>query len=629
MSKSTKTCKYIFIDLNKDEYPCTHNTFGYSDYCIFHYQRVNEKRKRFYKEFDKLVNDIQDNPSIIVYDFKGFIFPYFEFSRKTFIKDVDFRKASFKGSAVFEGVEFKKEIIFHSTHFEHKVNFQGANFIGKSNFIGVKFYNKAIFRGGTFNNKVVFHGCHFKDLASFQDRGFNNEAIFQSNTFYEDADFRKSKFYSKVDFSLTRFKGRASFEKSNFHNEVKAENVRIASLSKLDVPGINLNGAVLESANFYEMPCLKNFSFKNGFLISCNLSDKEIINCNFSGAVLKTVHTKNWKVDNKTLENTEFIYSDYKISTINDDGSEEKCYEPKKESRVPSKGVFGDENNKDFTLITYFKEPYKWDYLLDFPPTIRTGLINYLNFFKDYLKAVENIDLDIATHPEGEKLRITFMIDNKTEESFIKDILTKYIINIFKPFDKFQVEFRNPGLDDHTKNLMLINYQNELNTTQTRLKFGLQNSSDKMKTLDNLLDIINTNNVEDKNKLYALADKLASGLVDSHKVLSSKQPVAEARISADISMKYEVKSEINLNLSKLFDSLNLIGNQDSQATKQIEFLKNELDKLINDFGNDLDKKTIKERFKPIFKGIKGLTEFGIKNVDNIIKLGEYISKCLS
>jgi uncharacterized protein YjbI with pentapeptide repeats len=122
---------------------------------------------------------------------------------------------------------------------------------------------------------------------------------------------------------------------------------------------------------------LKNLSFKNSFLISCNFSNKNIINCNFTGAVLKANHTRGWSLDELTIQNTKFVYTNYTVIIDKTGGDDErKIYKVDKESRVPAEGIFGDASNPEFTLKTYLKEPYKWDYLLEFPPEIRTGLLN-------------------------------------------------------------------------------------------------------------------------------------------------------------------------------------------------------------------------------------------------------------
>jgi len=157
--------------------------------------------------------------------------------------------------------------------------------------MGCKFKNRAIFVGGSFAGKAVFHGCKFPRLAAFENRTFQDEAIFQTNTFFEDADFRNSRFNGPVDFTGTHFHKRFNFANAQFTNEIKLSDVNIALLKSLPGTGIVFDGAVLETANFWQIERLERYSFKNSFLISCSFAEKEIIDCDFTGAVFKSVHT--------------------------------------------------------------------------------------------------------------------------------------------------------------------------------------------------------------------------------------------------------------------------------------------------------------------------------------------------
>ena len=384
-----KTCKYKFYDNNNYEYSCDHPTYGYSDYCIFHDKNINVKRKKFYKLFNDLVNNLEKNPEVDILDFKGFIFPKFDFKKRVVNKQVDFRKSIFYGKVFFNGCEFKHDVNFLGAQFNDKAVFQGTIFEAKVVFMGVKFISKSIFVGGIFNNKVVFHGCKFKDVSVFKGRHFNKEAIFQMNTFYKDADFGECKFDDNFDISGSWFKQRLNLKDAKFLGEINAQNVQISKFRNFYLPAASFDGAVLESVNFYQMSELRDFSFKNSFLISCNFSNKRIINCDFTGAVLKAIHTKDWSLDEQTIKNTKYIYTNYKTLHDKSSGEEKIIYVADKNSRVPAKGYFGDESNPDFTLQTYLKEPYKWDYLLEFPPEIRTGLLNYINFFNSVRLKIE------------------------------------------------------------------------------------------------------------------------------------------------------------------------------------------------------------------------------------------------
>jgi hypothetical protein len=253
----------------------------------------------------------------------------------------------------------------------------------------------------------------------------------------------------------------------------------------------------------------------------------------------------------------------------------------------------------------------------------------YLNFFKDYVKATENIDVDIATQPEGQKLRVVFLVDDEEKMKHIQHILTDYIINIFKPFDNLEVEFRNTSITEFDKERLLVNYQNELLTTQTRLRYGLSNIDDREQTLNNLASFIPQRTIDSK-KLFEVLDNAVSGLVDTSKTLALKQPVAEARAvaetNASINITIENKFELNLSLAKLRDYLNELGKEENSISNQIEIVKDELEALQKDFQKNPSKGKLSARFKPIYESIKGFSKFGIQNIDKIIKLCEYIGE---
>src|SRR5688572_17345177 len=78
------------------------------------------------------------------------------------------------------------------------------------------------------------------------------------------------------------------------HPRYKQENLcvfHIAFLKKLDCRRANMDGAVLHTAQVWENPRLENYSFRNAFLISVNLADKQLIDRDFTGAVFKAVLT--------------------------------------------------------------------------------------------------------------------------------------------------------------------------------------------------------------------------------------------------------------------------------------------------------------------------------------------------
>ena len=56
-----------------------------------------------------------------------------------------------------------------------------------------------------------------------------------------------------------------------------------------------MDGAVLHTAQIWENERLSYYSFRDAFLLSVNLSGKEITDCDFTGAIFKAVLTVGWK----------------------------------------------------------------------------------------------------------------------------------------------------------------------------------------------------------------------------------------------------------------------------------------------------------------------------------------------
>jgi uncharacterized protein YjbI with pentapeptide repeats len=336
----------------------------------------------FNSAFDDLIETCESGTYESI-DLRGFKFPDFDYHGKTFKKAVDLRRAEFSGNLNFEHVVFEGPVDFFKATFHGLVNFQCAVFNSKAQFIGANFKQKTLFVAGEFKEKVLFQGCKFFDRAVFQSRRFSGPAIFHLNTFYKGAAFMNCKFDQLVDFSKTLFKQRSSFDNATFSGEVKLEETNISLLKGMKGVNLNFRGAILESAYFWGCPVLENCSFNNAFLLSCNLSGKSLIDCDFTGAVFKAVYTDGWTLDDKTIENTKFVFTDYKIVENMTPYGNEREYIAVQESRVPIVGNFGDEKNKNYTIYNFAMEPYKWEYLLDLPEEIQTGVINYINFFHD------------------------------------------------------------------------------------------------------------------------------------------------------------------------------------------------------------------------------------------------------
>ena len=608
-----KKCISIYIDNQGVRFPCNHPAIENDNYCIFHSSDIDRKKDTFFKALEILIKRIEKDRSISCYDFKGFCFPKISFKNKTFIKELDLRGVTFSDGADFENSVFRGEVICHKTKFKAKAFFQGSIFQSNASFVSTEF-DKLILIGGSSQNKLVFHGCKFFDNAVFQGRSFLSKVVFHSCIFYKDADFQRVKFQNKVDIQNTKFEQRVIFTSAQFFDEIVLSGSDISQLKNINSSGINFCGSVLHLTNFYDTSELSNYNFTNAFLISCDLSNKYILNCDFSGATLKAIHTENLRLDDKTCELTKYIYTDYEIVEEIDDGYTYEKYLPISNSRIPLQGKFGDSDNPSFTLREYLKESHKWIFLLDLPSDIRTGIRNYINFFEDFIKSTENFDVDIATMPEGEKTRITILTKDEDNKEKIIDAFRSYIKNIFEPFNKLQIEFRNPRLNEYEKNKFLVNYSNELETTQIRLKYGLRNNSDLEKTSTTISSMLQ---LKDENNYLR---GLLTDIVNS----KPQPPNITLNLNQETNVSIENVIEAKLELSILQDELEK-SKIDNNA-HLIESLIEEIKEIKDDLKNPKQIEVAKTKPKKVLGMLAKLADYGIKNYDNISKIGESLSK---
>lgn len=609
-----KKCIYKYIDNQGVRFPCKYPALENEKYCIFHSLEVTKKAETFIKTLDLLISRIEDDYKIAKYDFKGFYFPKISFKKKVFKKELDLRGAVFSEYADFEGCQFNGELVTHKTIFKNIAFFQGAIFESNVSFIASDF-NKLILIGGISKNKFVFHGCKFYENAVFQGRSFLNKVVFQSSIFYKDADFQRVKFQNKVDMRNTRFENRAIFSHSQFFDEVILSGANISYLKNISASGINFSGTILHSTNFYDTADLIDIDFRNAFLISCDLSNKIISNCDFTGAVFKAVHTDNSTIDEGTRQKTKYIFIDYELVEEIENGQTIERYTPKSNSRIPLIGNFGEGENKNFTLLEYLKEPHKWIFLLDLPTEVRTGILNYINFFKDFIKSTENYDVDIATIPEGDKTRVTILTKDENKKDRIEESFQNYIKNIFEPFNRLQIEFRNNEITEYDKNRFLINYNNELQTAQIRLQYGLQNQNDVDRTINTFGLLLQ----EKKDEINFYRKYI---LQSQNK--ETTQPNITVNVNQEANLTVHNVIEINFELAELLDELEK-SNKDVNS-HLIESLIDEIKEIKSELKNPQKVDSAKTKTKKVLSSLGKLADYAIKNYDTISKIGESLSK---
>ena len=219
--------------------------------------------------------------------------------------------------------------------------------------------------------------------------------------------------------------------------------VHAKHLKKFSAKGACLDGAVLESAELWENNRIEGFSLRGAVLLALNLARKEVVNCDFTGAVFKAVLTQGWKPDPLTLTNTKFIFTDYETREFRaPDGIVRWNYRPKNESRVPNEGNFGEGEHAKFTLLDYLRDPLRWSLALNVPPWLRTAVISYLHFFTDFMEMTRDIPVEIRTRSEGSKLRVEFMTDTEEQREAVQQSFDEYRRNAEKPFEQLKLDVK-------------------------------------------------------------------------------------------------------------------------------------------------------------------------------------------
>jgi uncharacterized protein YjbI with pentapeptide repeats len=475
MAGSGKKCGYKYPDHLEHE-ACFHPNYK-GDFCLFHHPNVEGKEDNFQIELDRLIEKTESDDSIERHDFIGFLFPKVSFSEKTLKRIANFSYSSFSGDANFSHSSFSGDATFsHSsfsgfaelinTSFSGDANFSHSRFRGFANFNNSRFRGYATFSHNSFSGYASFINSSFKKSAPFINSNFNGDVYFMSSSFSGDVNFSHSSFSGDAYFRKTQFKQRAEFSQARFHNEIRFEGSKLAFLKNLknsEAQPINFRGAVLEAAHLWGINRLEKHDFSGAFLLSLSLANKEIIGCDFTGAVFDAVHTRGWKPDPTTLANTRYIYTDYRV----EDGE----YIIEENSRVPADGDFGEGENAGFTIADYLKDPVKWSVTPNVPPHIRSAVASYFAFFTDFMRVTEDIDVEIRSRQEGAKIRVEFYADSEEKKEKIQAHFQSYLKNIKDKPDNLEIHFNNDKATQVEKDLLEINYKHRINSLQTELSF--------------------------------------------------------------------------------------------------------------------------------------------------------------
>jgi len=376
-------------DLSKEE-------FEKFDTCIFHCEKENKiwmenleeykewknRRERALKEnmeFDEDI-EIKWNKTLVVeflenlrkymsvvendkkkmkYDFRRFIFPFFNEEKKKFNKPVFFRRAKFIGSFYLRDVSFTKDCYFTGVEFNQNVGIEGGTFKRKTSFSNTVFYRNVGVQEVEFQN-VKFKRVSFKGLTSL-DISLKEVAVFDNVEFIGKVylldtkfDDLNTEFVREVRFSGVIFHKFAKisslgewlkFERVKLKDDVRIylnEQCKMFHFLNIDIEEnsqVVLKGGHFTVLNHFVMEEVFNLS-KNFVLSGITLSglsleirnsileNMRFINCDFSEAA-------QIEIENSSLTKAEFINVDWGKIT-----EERICKELFKKSPAKARDVY-------------------------------------------------------------------------------------------------------------------------------------------------------------------------------------------------------------------------------------------------------------------------------------------------
>jgi uncharacterized protein YjbI with pentapeptide repeats len=393
-----------------------------------------------------------------------------DFSLRTFSESTAFVECVFPSKTTFRGCIFEGDVTFEGCRFLDELDFSESQFFG--NFAtNAEFLKTVYFDRSVFHKETDFASTHFCGDAYLRYVEFKWDVSFASARFDTRLNLRGCQFGGYADFSDVICEGRVKLLGAIFHDEVRLRNAQLRYLKNLVAHGVSLDGAILKEAHFHGISELRNYSFRNAFLLSCSLADKVVTDCDFTGAVFKAVLVDGWKPDAKTLANTKYIYTDYDLVKSDSNARSMPQMSPRPESRVPLVGEFGVGDHELFTLSEFLASRSSWQISIDLPESIRTAVLNYLNFFPDFIRLTDNTDVEVRSRREGGRLRIEFVSGSSIGLGLIQERLEQYLGNVGRPMSGINLEFRTETTSDIQKDLFLIRYEHQINTLRTELKY--------------------------------------------------------------------------------------------------------------------------------------------------------------
>jgi len=518
MDETGKRCTFVWTGTSKAR--CTFQNYEGHEYCIFHCPKPENDSSKSDHDRDlfrlAFVDLVEKNSALRPYlSFNGFVFPSINFKRLLghgFDRPIYFRKCTFQGNTNFRECRFSERVEFAQCEFLRFVRFNACEFLNRAIFKNCTFVGNAGFHYVRFSG-TTFEQCEFVGRVSFHGSEFSHTAAFTSSRFLSDAIFRSCKFADVANFEGSSWMRRADFRNAVFTNEISLNQSHFALLKSLDGKGAVFDGAILDEAHFWNILQLTNCSFRDAFLMSVSFADRKINDCDFTGAVFKAVLTQGWKPDSKTIENTQYIYTDYEVSERNKEADQfDRVYKRVEDSRVPAEGTFGRGEHANFTIADYLKEPLKWSLALNVPANFRTAVLNYIQFFTDFMKITEGVSLEIRTRQEGSKLRVEFMTDTAEDKELVKDRFKQYRNNTTREFASLDFRF-NSNASDVEKELFRIRYEHTINSLKTELGYTqrlLEKEEEKNALQEKYLSLLREAGVFSKESPRLLMPPLSS-----------------------------------------------------------------------------------------------------------------------
>ncbi|KAA3599360.1 MAG: hypothetical protein DWQ06_10625 [Calditrichaeota bacterium] len=456
----SETCKYKFTG---EQTKCSQPNYQNEKFCIFHFDNVEQKKQDFTIAFENYIMRCEENVFMERYDFRGFVFPEISFKGKEFYKIVDFSSSKFVENTFFEKSQFNEAAVFRDCVFSRFAWFHLCKFYGNAVFNGCKFSGNVDFGESIFSYYAHFFDIEFLGNSTFYKCAFKGIANFSQSKFINDVDFSQATFWGYSSFNNACFLNRVDFFQANFNEEIKMNESHFTFMKNLKASGINFENSVLESAHLWKIDKLEDYSFKNSFLLSISFANKRFINCNFTGALFDAVHTRGWQPDDKTLKNTKYIYTNY---SKDEDGN--LTVDP--ESRVPADGNFGEGEHKDFTIAHYLREPIKWSFALKLPLEIRTGITNYIQFFKDFVRITLGVEVEIRSKKEGGRIRVEFEAENEDDKKVLKGSFVEFMRKVFEDTENLNLEIRGGTAKVEEIEKLQFKMENNIKNLQMELK---------------------------------------------------------------------------------------------------------------------------------------------------------------